>query len=170
MFCFSHPDCHSVISLLQVTTTHIAPQIIKGALDGIITSLVVPVTTALTLGSVGKTNFHRKHAQLNIMVKNLGVSLSAIILGSVAWAIYPDIVDVFYQFIAVGVLCLVCVLIMPGKETVDHNVARGQSVRGGKDHWRHRYVLLKSSIQQWCITILYRNLTPLLFLRAILYV
>lgn len=121
--------------VIMVTTTAAVPQIIKGALDGAIVSFVLPVTTALTLGIVGKTKFHRKHAQLNIMMINAGQSLSVIILGGVAWAIYPDITNVFYQFIVVGVLCLICVLLMPGKETADHNVARGQEIRGGKDHW-----------------------------------
>jgi hypothetical protein len=115
--------------VIMVTTTAMAPQIIKGAMDGVINSLVVPAATALTLGAVGKTKFHRKHAQLNIMVKNLGVSLSAVILGAVAWAIYPDITNVFYQFIAVGILCLLCVIAMPSRDVVDHKVARGQSMQ-----------------------------------------
>mmetsp|Transcript_31100 Transcript_31100/g.59080 ORF Transcript_31100/g.59080 Transcript_31100/m.59080 type:complete len:169 (-) Transcript_31100:867-1373(-) len=49
-----------ISGVIMVTTTALAPQIIKGALDGMITSLVVPATTAITLGAVGKTEFHRK--------------------------------------------------------------------------------------------------------------
>ncbi len=51
--------------IIMVTTTAKAPQIIKGVIDGLITSLVAPTTTALTLGAVGKTKFHRKHAQVS---------------------------------------------------------------------------------------------------------
>lgn len=123
-----------VAGIIMVSTTNVGAQIVKGAIDGVINSLVTPATTALTLGAVGKTKFHRKHAQLNIMVKNLGVSLSAVILGLSAWAIYPDIQDVFYQFIAVGVICLVCVFFMPSNSSIDHNVARGQSIVQFRDN------------------------------------
>ena len=54
--------------------------------------------------------------------------MSALILGLIAWGIYPDIQDVFYQFIVVGLLCLVCVVLMPSNDSIDHNVARGQSI------------------------------------------
>ena len=57
-----------VAGIIMVSTTNVGAQIVKGAIDGLINLLVTPATTALTLGAVGKTKFHRKRAQLNIMV------------------------------------------------------------------------------------------------------
>ena len=114
----------------MVTTSNFALQVIKGATDGFTTVAIWPCVMAMTLGVVGKTRFHKKHAGLNMMVQYVGTFLSVLVFGSVAYAVFPNLQNIFYQNVVVAVLLFVITLLMPPEiETVDHERARGRSVR-----------------------------------------
>lgn len=116
--------------IIMVTTSNFVLQVIKGATDGFTTVAIWPCVTAMTLGVVGKTRFHKKHAGLNMMVQYVGTFLSVLVFGSVAYAVYPNLQNIFYQNIIVAFLLFVITLLMPPEdETVDHQRARGRSVR-----------------------------------------
>eukprot|EP00588_Corethron_pennatum_P008308 CAMPEP_0194286304 /NCGR_PEP_ID=MMETSP0169-20130528/32258_1 /TAXON_ID=218684 /ORGANISM="Corethron pennatum, Strain L29A3" /LENGTH=507 /DNA_ID=CAMNT_0039032705 /DNA_START=62 /DNA_END=1582 /DNA_ORIENTATION=+ len=115
--------------VILMTTTNFGLLIVKGILDGIHKSAIIPVVTAMTLGAVGKVRFHRKHAAVNLMVKSVAKGLGSIILGGVAYAIYPNIKYAFSVFIATGILSGLSILTMPKEsESVNPQVARGRSI------------------------------------------
>ena len=65
-----------------------------------------------------------------MMVQYVGTFLSVLVFGSVAYAVYPNLQNIFYQNVVVAVLLFVITLLMPPEnETVDHERARGRSVR-----------------------------------------
>eukprot|EP01083_Nonionella_stella_P070509 188687_1 len=116
--------------IIMVTTTNFVLQVVKGASDGFTTVAIWPCVTAMTLGVVGKTRFHKKHAALNLMVQYVGTFLSVLVFGLVAFAIYPKLQNIFYQNIVIAVLLFIVTFSMPDEdETVDHQRARGRSLR-----------------------------------------
>mmetsp|Transcript_49572 Transcript_49572/g.59687 ORF Transcript_49572/g.59687 Transcript_49572/m.59687 type:complete len:514 (-) Transcript_49572:89-1630(-) len=115
--------------LILMTTTNFGLLIVKGILDGIHKSAIIPVVTAMTLGAVGKVRFHRKHAAVNLMVKSTAKGMGSIIIGGVAYAIYPNIKYAFSIFIATGFLSALSILNMPKEsESVNPKIASGQSI------------------------------------------
>jgi len=58
--------------IIMVLTTNFAAHVVKGASDGFTMVAVLPAITAMTLGVVGKTRFHKKHAGLNSMIQYAG--------------------------------------------------------------------------------------------------
>jgi len=89
--------------------------------------------TAMTLGAVGKTRFHKKYAATNIMVKISGVISGTIVMTIVSNYAWPDVQNIFWSVVIVQVLTMVVLLQIPlhnedGSETVDHRLARGRSV------------------------------------------
>lgn len=119
-----------VAGIIMVTTSNFVLQVIKGATDGFTTVAIWPCVTAMTLGVVGKTRFHKKHAGLNMMVQYVGTFLSVLVFGAVAYVVYPNLQNIFYQNVVVAVLLFAITLLMPPEsETVDHQRARGRSVR-----------------------------------------
>lgn len=118
-----------VAGIIMMTTTNFIALIFKGILDGMEKSLLLSVVTAMTLGAVGKIRFHRKHAAVNNMVKNVGNGLGAILTGGIAYAIYPNLKYSFALFVGTGVLSLAVVVMMPKEgEAINQEVARGQSI------------------------------------------
>jgi len=116
--------------IIMVTTTNFVLQVVKGASDGFTAVAILPCVTAMTLGVVGKTRFHKKHAALNLMVQYVGTFLSALVFGLIAFAVYPNLQNIFYQNIVVAVLLFIITFSMPDEEeTVDHQRARGRSLR-----------------------------------------
>ena len=116
--------------IILVTTTSFAAHVFKGATDGFTMVAVLPTITAMTLGTVGKTRFHKKHAGLNSMIQYAGSFFSSILFGGIAYAVYPNLRRVFYPNIVIGVACLFCVLFMPREgDAVNHATARGRSIR-----------------------------------------
>lgn len=123
--------------VILLTTKNFGWFIVKGILDGIHKTLLVPTVTAMTLGAVGKTRFHRKHAAVNLMITAVGTGLGAVLVGGIGYAIYPDVKNVFSIFVALGVVSIGIVGAMPSEDAaVDSNVARGRSIfqrgSGGK--------------------------------------
>jgi len=116
--------------IIILTTTNFVALIFKGLFDGIGKTLLIPSVTAMTLGTVGKTRFHRKHAAVNLMTLGAAKGLGSILVGGIAYAIYPDVWKTFFIFIGVGIASIICVLLMPNEsEAVDSNIARGKSMR-----------------------------------------
>jgi len=119
-----------VSGIILITSTNFELFIFKGVLDGIHKSLLIPVVTAMTLGAVGKTRFHRKHAAVNLMIRSVAVAFGSILVGGIAYAIYPNVKYVFALFIAAGIGSIMCVLAMPKEEdAINSHVARGKSIR-----------------------------------------
>jgi len=115
--------------IILLTSTNFTLFLCKGVLDGVHKAMLVPVVTAMTLGTVGKTRFHRKHAAVNLMIASAAKIFASILIGGIAYAIYPSIKNVFSLFIAAGIASGVCVLAMPKEDdAVNHSVARGKSI------------------------------------------
>jgi len=116
--------------VILMTSTNFGLLIFKGVLDGIHKTLLLPVVTSMTLGSVGKTRFHRKHAAANLMISHVGTGLGSILIGGIGYAIYPDIQKVFSLLIAVGIGSTFCILAMPKEGVaVNRDVACGLSLQ-----------------------------------------
>jgi len=112
--------------IIMVSTTNFALQVIKGASDGFTAVAIWPCVTAMTLGVMGKTRFHKKHASLNLMVQYAGTFLSVLVFGLIAYAVYPNLRNIFYQNIIIAVLLFVITFSMPDESvTVDPDVASG---------------------------------------------
>jgi len=117
---------------ILLTSTKPTVMLCKGVLDGLSCISTVPAITAMTLGTVNKLRFHKKHAVLNVIITDVGTSFSAIIIGATAYMVFPEIQNIFYTFIAAGLLLLVVIFLMPSENaTVDHAVARGRSIYEG---------------------------------------
>ena len=115
--------------IILLTSTKFGLFVFKGILDGIHKTLIDPTVTAMTLGAVGKTRFHRKHAAVNFMITSAARALGSVLIGGIGYAVYPDIKNVFALFIAAGIIAIAIVLVMPKEEdAVNANVARGQSI------------------------------------------
>eukprot|EP00581_Thalassiosira_minuscula_P009262 CAMPEP_0183709012 /NCGR_PEP_ID=MMETSP0737-20130205/5154_1 /TAXON_ID=385413 /ORGANISM="Thalassiosira miniscula, Strain CCMP1093" /LENGTH=511 /DNA_ID=CAMNT_0025937005 /DNA_START=121 /DNA_END=1656 /DNA_ORIENTATION=+ len=130
-----------ILSLLKIvsgvcilTSTSFGVMAFKSIVDGIVEASILSTLTAMTLGVVGKTRFHKKVAASNNIFKSLGVSLGAIIFGFVSYAIWPDVDKSFWLLIAAGISMLICTFFMltEGQEennsTIDHRLARGRSM------------------------------------------
>jgi len=116
--------------IILLTTTNFVALVFKGLFDGIGKTTLIPSVTAMTLGAVGKTRFHRKHAAVNLMIAYAAKGIGSILVGGIAYAIYPDVWETFFIFIVIGILSIICVFLMPNEsEAVDSNVARGRSIR-----------------------------------------
>lgn len=124
-----------IIALLKIgsgvcilTSTSFGIMSLKSVMDGIVAASFLSTSTAMTLGVVGKTRFHKKSAALNNIFKFSGVATGVIIFGLVSYYI-KDVQDVFYVLVADGIVMLVCTFFMlsDGKGAVDHRRARGRS-------------------------------------------
>mmetsp|Transcript_6622 Transcript_6622/g.9698 ORF Transcript_6622/g.9698 Transcript_6622/m.9698 type:complete len:528 (+) Transcript_6622:365-1948(+) len=115
--------------VILTTSTNFGLLIFQGVLDGIHKTMLLPVVTAMTLGSVGKTRFHRKHAAVNSMISTVATGVGSLLIGGIGYAIYPDIQKVFSLLIAVGIGSILCILAMPKEgDAVNRDVARGSSI------------------------------------------
>jgi MFS family permease len=107
--------------------------VFKNIVDGVVEVSILPALTAMTLGVVGKTRFHKKVAATTNITKFLGVSLGTGIFGFVAYAIWPDLAKAFSLLIVGGILMLICIFFMltegqdENNQTIDHRLARGRS-------------------------------------------
>lgn len=131
-----------IMSLLKVvsgvcilTSTSFGVMVFKNIVDGIVEASILSALTAMTLGVVGKTRFHKKIAASNNIIKFLGMSLGTIIFGFVSYAIWPDVAKSFWLLVAGGISMLICTAFMlkdsqdeNNDPTVDHRLARGRSV------------------------------------------
>ena len=124
-----------IISLLKIgsgvcalTSTSFGIMSLKSVMDGIVTASFLSTSTAMTLGVVGKTRFHKKSAALNNIFKFSGVAIGVIIFGLVSYYI-ENVQQVFYVLVGGGILMLFCTFFMlsDGKGAVDHRRARGRS-------------------------------------------
>ena len=111
----------------MVTSIDHRAHMFKGATDGLAQAYTETTIAAMTLGVVGKTRFHKKALAYNEMIKSAGVMLGIVTFGFASYAVYPNIRNVFYQYILVGVALLLSIVFMPSEdpETIDHNIARG---------------------------------------------
>lgn len=129
-----------ILSLLKIvsgvcilTSTNFGVMVFKNIIDGIVEASILSTLTAMTLGAVGKTRFHKKAAASNNIFKFLGMSFGTIIFGFVSYAIWPDVVKSFWLLVAGGISMLFCTFFMltegqgDNNATIDHRVARGRS-------------------------------------------
>lgn len=117
--------------LCMVYSTNFGVVCFKFALDGLVESSFLSSETALMLGVVGKTRFHKKSAAQQNMLKFSGHALGTMIFGFVSYAVWPNVNDMYWTIVIGGVLQLICLFLMTrdGEDAVDHNTARGISTR-----------------------------------------
>lgn len=122
-----------VSGICMLTSTDFGVMVFRAIIDGIFDASFLSAVTAMTLGVVGKTRFHKKVAASNEIINFLGVSFGTVICGFVSYATWPDVEKMFWLLVVGGVLMLVCTLLMLDQEqteggtTVDHRLARGRS-------------------------------------------
>ena len=122
-----------VSGICMLTSTDFGVMVFRAIIDGIFDASFLSAVTAMTLGVVGKTRFHKKVAASNEIINFLGVSFGTFICGFVSYATWPNVEKMFWLLVVGGVLMLVCTLLMLDQEqteggtTVDHRLARGRS-------------------------------------------
>ncbi len=116
----------------MIYTDNYIAHIFKGISDGFTEAFIGPTIAAMTLGVVGKTRFHKKALAYNEMIMNSGTIISILIFGSVAYGIFnKNFRNMFYHYVAVGIVLLATVAAMPSEtsDVVDHRRAAGRSRR-----------------------------------------
>jgi len=103
---------------------------LKSVLDGIVAASFLSTVTAMTLGVVGKTRFHKKAAALNNIFKFTGASTGVLAFGLVSYYA-TDTRNSFWVLVGGGILMLACTIFMLSdgmeNDSVDHENARGRS-------------------------------------------
>jgi len=119
-----------VAGILMVVDPIFGLLILKSIIDGV-RGVGRIAMNALTLGTVGKTRFHKKYAASNIILSHCGKALGTVILTFVTYAVWPNVKYTFLSVVISGLLMIVCIALMPfnSKDAVDHRIARGRSRR-----------------------------------------
>ena len=122
--------CKIGSGVCALTSASFGIMALKSVLDGIVTASFLSTVTAMTLGVVGKTRFHKKAAALNNIFKFTGASTGVLAFGLVSY--YAENTrNSFWVLIGGGILMLICTIFMlsDGMEhdAVDHENARGRS-------------------------------------------
>ena len=118
-----------VAGILMVVDPIFGLLILKSIIDGV-RGVGSIAANALTLGTVGKTRFHKKYAASNIILSHCGKALGTAILTFVSYAVWPNVKYTFLSVVISGLLMIVCIALMPfnSKDVVDHRTARGRSM------------------------------------------
>jgi hypothetical protein len=119
-----------VAGILMVVDPIFGLLILKSIIDGVrgVGSIAM---NALTLGTVGKTRFHKKYAASNIIISHCGKALGTVILTFVSYAVWPNVKYTFFSVVISALLMIVCIALMPfnSADVVDHRTARGRSIQ-----------------------------------------
>ena len=115
--------------ILMVVTPIYGLMVFRSVIDGV-RGVGNIAKNAITLGTVGKTRFHKKYAASNIIFSHFGKIVGSVILTFIAYFVWPNVKFIFLSVVISGLMMIVCILLMPfsNEKVVDHRTARGRSI------------------------------------------
>eukprot|EP01084_Bolivina_argentea_P268261 455584_1 len=99
--------------------------IIKCVVEGIAASGIDPGKGAITLGITGPDKFEKQTSK-NEMSNHAGMMFFAGVCAALAYYVYPNTQWLFFTILVSGIICVICVYIIPSK-LIKHDVARNIS-------------------------------------------
>jgi len=126
-----------IIALLKIgsgvcalTSSSFWAMAVKSVFDGFTSASFLTTVTAMSLGVLGKTRFHKKVAASNNILEESGSVAGLLLCGIISYYMWSDVYNTFWVLIGGGILMLLCTFFMlsDSDSVVDHERARGRSV------------------------------------------